>query len=320
MFDANFAGASAWSRTTPLPGNAELEVPDAARDEMLAIAACLAQNPLPTEALMVDDFQLDACRALMSQVKHSLDEGHGFSILTGLPWDVLDESQIKAIHWLTMSLLGRTVAQKWNGLMVYDVMDTGKREGVGAGVRGSKTNGGQGYHTDNSYNLPPDYVGLTCLRTAREGGLSGLVSFESAHNRLRQRDPDLLERLYEPFIFERYDEFAPGDSALSHKPMFEFKDGQLGVALSTGRVRVGYEAAGKTMDSRTTDALDALDEVLEDPELGKTFEFEPGQTQIVNNRKLGHRRTAFVDWPEPEHKRQLVRIWVRHAGRRFYAG
>lgn len=320
MYDAVFETPASWRASTRLPDDGKVPLSDEALAEIDQVAAELERNPLPVEALLVDDFVMPACRRMMAGVRETLDHGHGFAILTGLPWTRLDERRIKSVHWLLMSMLGRTVAQKWNGLMVYDVADTGRKEGLGAGVRGSKTNGGQGYHTDNSYNLPPDYVGLTCIRTAMRGGVSGLVSFQSAHNLLRERDPDALARLYEPFYMERYDEFAPGDSPVSEKPMFEFRDGALGVALSTNRVRIGYQARGVPLDARTANAIDALDAVLEDPSLGKVFDFEPGQTQIVNNRVLGHRRTAFVDWPEAERKRHLVRIWVRHAGRRFYAG
>ena len=48
--------------------------------------------------------------------------------------------------------------------------------------------------------------------------------------------------------------------------------------------------------------------------------FDPGQIQIVNNRRLAHRRTAFVDWPEPDRRRHLIRIWLRDHGRSFYLG
>ena len=55
----------------------------------------------------------------------------------------------------------------------------------------------QNFHTDNSYNhVPPHYVGLMCLRTAMEGGVSGIVSFATAHEEMRRRHPDLLPRLY----------------------------------------------------------------------------------------------------------------------------
>ena len=59
---------------------------------------------------------------------------------------------------------------------------------------------------------------------------------------------------------------------------------------------------------------------MEAPELGKTFDFKPGQIQILNNRRIGHRRTAFVDWPEPEKKRHLIRLWLRDHGSSSFLG
>jgi hypothetical protein len=320
ILDKHIQGAIAWQAKTTVANDGLVVLTADCLAELHAAAAFLQSNPLPTTALDLADFELAHMRELMQVVKAQLDHGIGFAILEKFPWAQYDTSICKGLHWLVMSLLGRTVAQKWNGEMVYDVLDTGNKEAIGAGVRGSKTNSRQGYHTDNSYNLPPDYVGLTCLNTAKEGGLSGLVSFASAHNLLLDRFPEHLARLYEPFLFERYNEFSPGESAISALPIFAFDGSNLAVRLSTGRIRMGYEAAGEPLDSKTNDALAALDEVLEDPELGKTFEFLPGQTQIVNNRKIGHRRTAFIDWPEPEKRRHLVRLWVRNHGRRFYAG
>ena len=42
--------------------------------------------------------------------------------------------------------------------------------------------------------------------------------------------------------------------------------------------------------------------------------------QLIDNRALGHKRTAFRDWPEPERRRHLVRLWLRDRGRPFYNG
>jgi alpha-ketoglutarate-dependent taurine dioxygenase len=50
------------------------------------------------------------------------------------------------------------------------------------------------------------------------------------------------------------------------------------------------------------------------------FQFEPGQIQLIDNRALGHKRTAFHDWPEAERKRLLVRLWLRDSGSRAYNG
>ena len=63
-----------------------------------------------------------------------------------------------------------------------------------------------------------------------------------------------------------------------------------------------------------------MQSVFDQAELHVELGFEPGQIQYVNNRATGHARTEFVDFPEPERKRHLVRLWLRDAGRRGYCG
>jgi alpha-ketoglutarate-dependent taurine dioxygenase len=67
-------------------------------------------------------------------------------------------------------------------------------------------------------------------------------------------------------------------------------------------------------------ALEAIRDVFDRPELRVELDFLPGQIQYVNNRATGHARTEFVDWPEPERKRHLVRLWLRNEGKRGYRG
>ena len=74
------------------------------------------------------------------------------------------------------------------------------------------------------------------------------------------------------------------------------------------------------MDDRTHQALEAIKDVCEQPGIGKNLEFEIGQVQILNNRRVGHRRTGYTDWPEPERQRHLVRMWIRDDGLPFYHG
>ncbi len=86
-------------------------------------------------------------------------------------------------------MLGPVVSQKWDGSRVYDVKDSGKE--LGYGVRRSVTNLEQPFHTDGGWLWKtPALVGLFCLESAEEGGLSRFVSLVTAHERLRERDPD----------------------------------------------------------------------------------------------------------------------------------
>ena len=46
------------------------------------------------------------------------------------------------------------------------------------------------------------------------------------------------------------------------------------------------------------------------------MEFQPGDMQFVHNHTVLHDRTAFEDWPEPERKRHLLRLWLAAPGAR----
>ncbi|MEM9683287.1 MAG: TauD/TfdA family dioxygenase [Pseudomonadota bacterium] len=320
MLDRVVDDESAWIGETAFPSDGRVVLDTACLDELRAAIETLRANPLPLLALDPDDFALDSCRAAMANAKRILDVGVGFVIVDRLPLDEMSQEEGEACYWLLGSMIARPVAQKWDGLMKYDVRDTGVKPEAGNGVRGSITNVGQAYHTDNAFDMAPDYVGLMCLRPSKEGGVSGLVSFQTVHNELLKRDPALLARLYEPFYFDRQREHAEQDPLVSQTPVFRLIDDRLSVRFSDRLVEQAYEMLDKPLDEKGRAALDAMLDIINAPGMDKEFSFERGQIQIVNNRRLGHRRTAFTDWPEPERKRHLVRLWFRNNGRPFYAG
>lgn len=309
-----------WNTNSMLPNDGIETLDDACLEELRTTATALEANPLPITLLQADDFEMPACHKLFARIKNTLDNGVGFAIVERLLLDeIAPETAIK-LYWLLLSLLSRPVAQKWDGQMVYDVVDTGGKATAGSGVRSSKTNAGQIYHTDNSFNLPPNYVGLLCCQPSMAGGVSGLISFDSVYNQLLAQHPTVLPRLHQPFLFDRQREHAPDDDLVSSNPVFEYDREILNARLATSLIRQGYAVAERDIDADGDNALEALDEVMESDHLGKTFEFERGQIQIINNRRIGHRRTAFIDWPEPERKRHMVRLWLRKHGRPFYLG
>jgi alpha-ketoglutarate-dependent taurine dioxygenase len=319
MIDRELTGPMAWTRASLPPGAGRMTLDAACVAELLAVGATLEANPLPVLALRPDDFPLDACRQAMAGVKEALDDGPGLAIIDGLPLDRLSRERAVACYWLLASLVARPVAQKWDGAMVYDVRDLGRPPGNG--VRPDVTNAEQSFHTDNSYNLcPPEYVGLLCLAPAMQGGVSGVVSLPAAHNVMRRRHAGLLPRLYQPFYFDRQREHAPGDVMVTHHPLFEVEAARLTGRLSRFQVTNGQALAGQPLDATGAAALDALETVMRAPDMAVEFHFERGQIQLLNNRQLAHRRTAFRDWPEPERKRHLVRLWLRDRGRPFYNG
>lgn len=204
--------------------------------------------------------------------------------------------------------------------MVYEVTDTGLDDAPGNGVRSSKTNNGQYYHTDNAFNVPPHFVSLLCIHPALSGGTSRLISMQTVYNILLDEYPDVVPRLYAPFWMYRQHEHAPDDPPLGFHPLCEPTAAGVHIRFSRRLLGYGYELADEDMDDATRDAIAAFGEILDRPGLGKSLVFERGQIQIVNNRRLGHRREAYQDGPDPARKRRLIRLWGRDTGRPFYMG
>jgi len=319
VIDRDIDAPAAWTGATVDPGSGWIPLDSDCLAEIEAVAETLRANPLPAIALSPADFDLAHCRRLAARLRAVLDGGPGFAIVDRLPLDRLRREEAVAVFWLLSALVARPVAQKWDGTLIYDVRDLGRPPGNG--VRPDITNAEQNFHTDNSYNLcPPEYVGLLCVHPAMEGGVSRITSLLAAHNELRRRHPDLLARLYQPFYFDRQREHAPGDSMVIEHPVFEVEDGRVAGRLSRFQVVNGQALAGAPLDAAGQAALGSLEDIMSRPDMTVDFHFEAGQMQFLNNRQIAHKRTGFRDWPEPERKRHLVRLWLRDRGRAFYNG
>ena len=314
------SGASAWLGCDVRAEHYLVELSDACRAEICWAVDELRAYPLPTIVLRPDDFAMLACREQMARVRLILDHGVRFAIVDRLPLAEMDAGEATTIYWLLSSMVSRPVAQKLDGTLIYDVLDTGEEALPGSGVRPDKTNIEIRFHNDNAYNdTPPDYVGLLCLRQAMSGGHSRVLSFHSAYNALLAEYPSRLPRLHQPFWFDRQREFHPGESPVFTAPVFE-NSGELKARFSVHQINSGYTMRGEPVDPEGRAALDAMLEIFEEDQLPVDFDLEPGQIQFVDNRALGHSRTAFIDYPEPDRKRHLVRLWMRDHGRRAYPG
>ena len=321
VLDRPIVGRQAWTRADVRESDWRIVLSETAQRELVEAAATLRRQPVPLLALRADSLDLPACRTAMDQVREVLTDGPRFCLLDRLPIEQLSLDEAKALYWILSSMLARPVAQKLDGTIVYDVHDTGRKALPGSGVRPDKTNIDLQFHNDNSYNAAmPEYVGLLCVRPALEGGLSRVMSFATAHNALRARHREVLARLYEPFWFDRQREFHPGEPETFSAPLF-VRDGEcIRARLSLHQIRGGYALRGGVMDNETTAALEAIREVFSDDALQVHFRLEAGQIQYVANREIGHSRTEFRDFDEPDRRRLLIRLWLRNDGAQGYMG
>jgi alpha-ketoglutarate-dependent taurine dioxygenase len=294
-------------------------ISDQALAEIDGLAAYLHDNPLPLLQRKLDEFDLPACHALMAKMKSILDNGVGFAVLDRLPMDDYPIDTMLEIYWLLGQCIGRPVAQKWNGQMIYDVSDTGADYAYG--TRGSYTSVELNFHTDNAFaRMVPDYVGLLCRHPAKSGGISRFCSLYSVHQRMLEKYPQALERLYQPVLFDRQQEHREGAEPVCLAPYFSWRNERMFARANASLIRKGYEVADEPMDTALIDALAAIDEVCAAPDLWYEAPLQRGQIQYLNNHEVGHYRSAFEDYDEPDRKRHLYRLWHREAGSTSYDG
>ncbi len=296
-----------------------VEITPQALAEIGRLADFFAANPLPLLQRRLDEVELPACIGLMKRMKSILDDGVGFAVLDRLPMDDYPIDTMLEIYWVLGQAIGRPVAQKWNGQMIYDVADTGADYAYG--TRGSHTAVELVFHTDNAFaRMVPDYVGLLCRHPAKRGGVSRFCSLYSVHERMRERYPVQLERLYQPMLFDRQKEHREGAAPVCLAPYFSWRGERLFARANSSLVRKGYEVAGEAMDPVLADALDAIDEICAAEDLWYEAPLERGQVQYLNNHEVGHYRSAFEDHDDPARKRHLYRLWHRETGSTCYDG
>ena len=270
---------------------------EAAEGELALLTA--EDVPLPTLALRL--------RAISDEVLN----GRGFVLIKSLPLHRWSGRQA-ALAFLTIGVhLGNLRMQNAQGHLLGHVRDMG-RSSDDPNTRIYQTRERQTHHTDSC-----DVVALLCLSPAKKGGLSSLVSSTTIFNEMRRRRPDLLKVLMEPIETDRRGEIPEGSKPYFTIPVFNYHEGLVSVIYQRQYIESARRFAGvPPLTPLQIEALDLLDQLANDPNLNLTMEFEPGDIQLVHNHTILHDRTAFEDYPEPERKRHLLRLWLAPAGAR----
>ncbi|MEO3475346.1 TauD/TfdA family dioxygenase [Roseomonas sp. CAU 1739] len=169
------------------------------------------------------------------------------------------------------------------------------------------------FHTDSC-----DIVGLLCLMPSKSGGESRIVSSVTLHDVMLERRPDLRAALFNAFPTDRRGEIPKGMLPWFDVPVFNWHAGELTTIYSGQYIRsaqANHEAA-RRLTPIEIEALGYLDALTNDPRLNLTIEFRPGDMQFLHNHQILHSRTDFEDFPEPERRRHLLRLWLAPAGAR----
>ena len=247
-----------------------------------------------------------ACAPCLQPVLDALQTGRGFAIIERLPVEYYTRDQARAAYWMIGQCLGVPFEQNIEGTLLYDVRDTGRD--VKSGARFSVTNAESSFHTDGAFGTQvPEIVGLLCIKTARSGGRSQLISSYAVHNILHQQAPNVLNALYSSFYFDRRGQYLPGEAPVKKTPVFSWDKQTLMMRYLHYYIQMGHREAGVPLTSEQERALQAVEDILKHPEMRVEFDLAPGQMLFTNNNWILHNRTAFED---DEQKRHYVRLWL----------
>lgn len=255
--------------------------------------------------LTPEDFPLPTLGGKLLNMRKTLIKGIGFSLLRGLDVKKYTEQEAGTIFYGLGCHIGKPRSQNAKGHMLGHVRDLGMK-GTDPNTRIYQTNERQTFHTDSC-----DVVGLLCLKTARSGGDSLLVSASTIFNEMHRRRPDLLKLLLEPIATDRRGEVPEGMLPYMLIPVFSFHNGYLTIFYQ----RQYIDSAQRFEDApRLTplhvEALDMFDQLANDPKLNLSMRLEEGDMQFVYNHALLHDRTGFDDWEDDKQKRHLLRLWL----------
>ncbi len=279
-------------------------------DEVAEVDAALRQvGERDIPEITPATFPLPTMGPTLLRLREQLLDGSGVVLLRGFPRQRYSADEMARVYVGLGAHLGYPVAQSWQGQLLGSVIDISD---VVEKVRGYNAGGGQHFHIDGS---ACDIVSLMCLRAAKAGGASRIVSVAAVHNHLLETRPDLLDVLYRGYYHRNHEMDAkhslfPPQSA-QKIPVFTQTDGRITCVIDTGCLRYAVHYGGVTLAREEIEAYDELQRVARSEEFFLDMNFEEGDIQFLNNRSIMHGRTDFEDHDEVSRRRHMLRLWLR---------
>ncbi|HEX2150837.1 MAG TPA: TauD/TfdA family dioxygenase, partial [Stellaceae bacterium] len=241
--------------------------------EVAEIEQAVRARGLDLAEITRDDFPLPTLGPALDRLRGEVVDGRGFVLLRGMPVEDRPIAESATAYWGVGAYFGKARSQNAKGHLLGHVYDLG--QGLSAtnpNLRSYATAERQNFHIDRC-----DLVALLCLKRAKSGGQSMLVSSMTLHNVMAERRPDLLERLYRPVPIDRRGEVPVGKEPFYEAPVFNGYAGRVSVLYS--RLHIGSAQRfpeARRLTPEDVEALDMLQELAGDPELRLDMNFMPG--------------------------------------------
>ncbi len=259
----------------------------------------------PARDLIKEDFPLPTLTEHVHLWQQQLIQGLGFQVIRGVPVANWSLQQAEIFFWCFGLHFGRPGEQNPEGHLLGHVTDLGV-QATDATARLYKTAANIEYHCDAA-----DVVGLLCLKKAKSGGHSRIVSSISVFNALIAQQPELAARLFEPVQLDIRDKgIDEAGSSVAVQPC----------CYAGGTLRTFYHADYFRSVTRHADVaplthlerslFDTYERIANDPAFYLDMDLKPGDIQLLSNHSNLHARTEYEDFPVAAEKRHLLRLWI----------
>ena len=277
----------------------------AEKDEILAALGSVHANGVSFETITAENFPLPSFSQALARARDRLEDGPGIFQFRGAPIEALSKDDARLVYWGLGKHLGTAVSQSHFGDLLGDVRDFGSDINAADG-RGYRSRQQLSYHTDTC-----DVVALMVLRTAMKGGMSIIASSLAVHNEMARTRPDLAEALYEPLAWSWNGQEEPGAKPWYLQPLFSVHKGKFCCRYIKKQIQNGQRFAdAPRLTDKQIEGMELFDKLASSDAFRFTYEFKPGDVQLLNNHVAVHSRTEFEDYPEEDRKRHLLRMWL----------
>lgn len=179
-------------------------------------------------------------------------------------------------------------------------------------IRYSDSRAGGSYHNDG-VPMPgplPDLLALLCVRPAARGGEAVFVESSAALDAATRRMPRLPIILGRDFHFDQRRKDDPTATVI--RRIVERAGGKDQLVYLRDYVESGHSISGiRPLASEEIQAMDILDEILEDEARHIEGKLSPGQIAISDNHRYVHGRHEFREEADGEGGRLMLRCWIR---------
>ncbi|GGF70673.1 TauD/TfdA family dioxygenase [Alteromonas lipolytica] len=280
--------------------------------ELEDLGTQFVENNPDLRTVQASDYPLTTTQASVTKWCEEVDRGRGFILVRGLRTHLYSDALSAAIYYILGLHMGEPFRQNEMGDLIDHIYATSDKKLEEPDALSKSIRDKLPFHSDSS-----DVVSLMCLRPSKQGGASCLVSGAEIYNEILKRRPDLAPLLFENFHWDwrRQDPEAPADTYTS--PILDIKDGVMNMYAGSIYIKTAQEYPGiPPLSDAQLELLDLFEDITYEPGMAIEMDFRPGDIQWLSNYAALHSRTEFTDFPEPQRRRHLLRLWLQREGAR----